>query len=171
MHKYGIRLPHSIKEALEIDQENKDTEWEDSIRMEMKNNRVAFEEYNGDPTKLVGYTEITGHMIFDTKLSEGFRRKACFVADGHKILAPASITYSTEVSRDSVQILLMIAALNDLNSQAADIQNAFLTAPNLEKCYMKAAPKFLDEQGKVFTVRHALYGLKTVPLAFGTVLS
>ena len=155
-HKYGIRLPHSIKEALEIDDQNKNHDWEDAIRMEMKNNRVAFEEYDGDPTKLVGCTEITGHMIFDIKLSEGFRRKARFVADGHKTTAPASMTYSTVVSRDSVRILLMIAALNDLDLQAADIQNAFLTAPNLEKCYMKAGPEFLDEQGKIFIVRRAL---------------
>ena len=82
-------------------------------------------------------------MIFDIKLSEGFRRKAQFVADGHKTSAPASMTYSTVVSRDLVRILLMIAALNDLDLQAADIQNAFLTAPNLEKCYMKAGPEFL----------------------------
>ena len=170
-HKYGIRLPHSIKEALEIDDQNKNHDWEDAIRMEMKNNRVAFEEYDGDPTKLVGYTEITGHMIFDIKLSEGFRRKARFVADGHKTTAPASMTYSTVVSRDSVRILLVIAALNDLDLQAADIQNAFLTAPNLEKCYMKAGPEFLDEQGKIFIVRRALYGLKTAPLAFRTFLA
>ena len=37
-HKYGIRLPHSIKEALEIDDQNKNHDWEDAIRMEMKNN-------------------------------------------------------------------------------------------------------------------------------------
>ena len=170
-HKYGIQLPHSIEEARKIDQLNNNREWENAIKLEMQNNRVAFEEYDGDPTKLVGYKQITGHMIFDIKLSEGFRRKARFVADGHKTTAPASMTYSTVVSRDSVRILLMIAALNDLDLQAADIQNAFLTAPNLEKCYMIAGPEFLDEQGKVFIVRRALYGLKSAPLAFRTFLA
>jgi hypothetical protein len=78
-----------------------------------------------------GFVKITGHLVFDVKLGENFRRKARFCADGHKLATPASITYSSVVSRDSVRILLMIAALNELELRAADIQNAFLTAPNL----------------------------------------
>src|SRR6056300_974951 len=65
----------------------------------------------------------------------------------------------------------MIAALNGLDLQAADIQNAFLTAPNLEKCFMIAGPEFLDEQGKVFIVKRALYGLKSAPAAFRSFLA
>ena len=99
----------------------------------MKNNRVAFETCDGDPEELVGHQEITGHLAFDVKLSENFRKKARFVADGHKTDAPVAITYSTVVSRDSVWILLMAAALNGLDVQGADVQNAFLSAPNLEK--------------------------------------
>ena len=68
----------------------------------MKNNRVAFETFKGNPSELIGYEEITGHLIFDVKLSENFRWKARFVADGHLVETPASITYSTVVSRDSV---------------------------------------------------------------------
>jgi len=170
-HKYGVRIPKTIQEAIEIDKANGNILWQDAVRMEMKNNRVAFEEYEGDISKLVGYKRITGHMIFDVKLGENFRRKARFVADGHLTDAPAALTYSTVVSRDSVRILLMIAALNDLDLQCADIQNAFLTAPNLEKCYMIAGPEFLDEQGKVFVVRRALYGLKSSAQAFRSFLA
>jgi hypothetical protein len=170
-HKYGIRIPKSIEEALEIDRENGNKLWEDSIKLEMLNNRVAFELYEGDVSKLVGYKRITGHIIFDVKLGENFRRKARFVADGHLTTVPESMTYSTVVSRDSVRILLLIAALNDLDLQAADIQNAFLTAPNLEKCYMIAGPEFLEEEGQVFIVRRALYGLKSAPLAFRSFLA
>ena len=32
--------------------------------------------YDGGPNKLVGYQQITGHIIFDVKLGENFRRKA-----------------------------------------------------------------------------------------------
>jgi len=42
----------------------------------------------------------------------------------------------------------MIAALNDLEVYGADIQNAFLCAPNLEKVYLKGGPEFGAEQGK-----------------------
>eukprot|EP00978_Attheya_sp_CCMP212_P008877 scaffold20848_cov68-Attheya_sp.AAC.1 len=67
-HKYGIRAPKNIKEAKEIDLENGDTLWMDSVRLEMKNVRIAFEEYDGNPEELIGYKEITGHLVFDVKL-------------------------------------------------------------------------------------------------------
>lgn len=74
----------------------------DAVKLEMKNNRVAFVEIDGNPKDLIGYTEITGHMVFDVKLGENFRLKARFCADGHKTGAPSSVTYSTVVARDSV---------------------------------------------------------------------
>jgi hypothetical protein len=44
--------------------------------MAMTNNRVVFETYFHKKIKnLVCYKEITGHLIFDVKLSENFRRK------------------------------------------------------------------------------------------------
>ena len=72
------------------------------------------DEYDGDPWDLIGYQHITGHMIFDVKMGENFRRKSRFVAGGHKIEAANSITYCTVVSCDFVSIYLTIAALNDL---------------------------------------------------------
>ena len=72
-------------EVIEINEENGDTLWQDSIKLEMKNNRADFQTHDGDTKDLVGYEEISGHIIFDIKLSENFRRKACFVADGHLV--------------------------------------------------------------------------------------
>lgn len=72
-------------------------------------------------------------MIFDIKISENFRCKARLAADGHKTHTPSTLTYSSVVSRESVRICLLIAALNDLDVLSADIQNAYLTAPNKEK--------------------------------------
>ena len=89
----------------------------------------------------------SGHLVFDVKLGENFRRKARYCADGHKTGAPVSVTYSTVVSRDSVRILLTIAVLNDLDVLGADVQNAFLTAPNKEKCWMVAGPEFGPRKG------------------------
>lgn len=165
-HKYGVRVPKNIKEAMEIDKENGNTLWMDAVRLEMSIVRVAFEEYDGDPNALVGYTQITGHLVFDVKLGENFRRKARYCADGHKTAAPASVTYSTVVSRDSERILLAIAALNDLRVLEADVQNAFLTAPNKEKCWMIAGTEFGPDEGKTFLVVKALYGLKSASFSF-----
>ena len=139
----------------------------DAIKLEMKNLRVAFEDFDGDPNSLVGYTQITGHLVFDVKLGENFRRKARYCADGHKTGAPASVTYSTVVARDSVRILLLIAALlNSLDVLGADVQNAFLTAPNKGKCWIIAGPEFGTEEGKTFLVVKALYGLKSASFSF-----
>ena len=166
-HKYGIRIPKNIKEALEIDRENGNTLWLDVIKLRMTNVRIAFEEFDGDPHSLVGYTQITGHLVFDVNLGENFRRNARYCADGHKTGAPASVTYSTVVLRDSVRILLTIAALNDLEVMGADVRNAFLTAPNKEKCWSIAGPEFGPDEGKTFLVLvKSLYGLKSASFSF-----
>ena len=88
----------------------------------------AFRVYNGKPEELYRYKQTSTNIIFDIKLGENFRRKARLVADGHKTDSPSSVTYSSVVSRDSVHICLLIAALNDLDLQAADIENAYLLA-------------------------------------------
>ena len=126
----------------------------------MINNRCDFENYEGNTNEIVAYKEITGHLIFNVKLSENFSRKARFISDGHLVETPAPITYSTVVSRDSIRILLLAADLNDLDVIVEDLQNAFLSADNLEKHWIIAGPKFGAEQGKVFIVVRALYGLK-----------
>ena len=84
-HKYGIRIPKSVKEAFEIDRKEGNSYWRDAINDEMaKIKRDAVRVYDQNPSNLVGYQEITGHIIFDVKLGENFRRKARYVADGHK---------------------------------------------------------------------------------------
>jgi hypothetical protein len=70
----------------------------------MKNNRVAFEVYEGNTDDLVGYQRITGHLVFDVRPGENFQRKARCCPGGQKTETPASVTYSTVVSRDSVRI-------------------------------------------------------------------
>ena len=87
-YKYGIRIPKTVKEALEIDKNNNDKLWENSIAEEMPKIRNATRIFHGDPKSLIGYQQITGHIIFDIKLGENFRRKARYVADGHKTETP-----------------------------------------------------------------------------------
>ena len=111
-HKFGIRIPKNVEEAKYIDDRNNNTLWWDAICKEMRNVRIAFEEYDEKIDDLVGYKEFGLHLIFDVKMGENFRRKARLVAEGHKTSTPASITYSSVVSRDSVRIALTVAALN-----------------------------------------------------------
>lgn len=76
LHKYGIRIPKSVKEALEIDAANRNSYWKDAIEMEMPKIKDSVEEYDGDVDNLIGYQQIKGHIIFDIKLGENFCRKA-----------------------------------------------------------------------------------------------
>ena len=72
------------------------------------------------------------------------------------------------VVRDSVRILLTVEALNELDILGADVQNAFLTAPSKEKCWMIAGPEFGPEEGKAFLVvtKALCYGLKSASFSF-----
>jgi hypothetical protein len=131
-HKFGIRVPNNVDEAHALDKANCNTLWGDAIEKEMKNVRIAFDIKQKDTTPPIGYQEIRCHGIFDVKM-DGFVRKYRMVAGGHTTEAPATLTYASVVSRESVRMVLTMAALNDLEVKAADIQNAYLTAPVSEK--------------------------------------
>jgi hypothetical protein len=89
------------------------------------------EQLRQNKSAYVGFQEITCHMIFDIKMD--LTRKARFVAGGHLTEPPASITYSSVVSRDSVRLAFLISALNNLNIMACDVGNAYLNAPCRKK--------------------------------------
>ena len=74
-HKFGIKIPKNVQEALAFDKENGDTLWWDAICTEMKNILPAFEEWNKPLSDMpIGYQEVRFHLIFDVKMGENFRR-------------------------------------------------------------------------------------------------
>ena len=160
-----------MEEAYRIDKENGNRLWTDAISEEIVKVRGAVEECTKSPDELVGYQEIDLHMIFDIKLGQNFRRKARMVAGGHMTKPPSSVTYSSVVSRESVRIMLMVAALNDLEIQSADIKNAYLTAPCRERVWTRAGVEFGDNMGKAFMIVKALYGLCSSGAAFRAFLA
>jgi hypothetical protein len=163
-HKFGIELPKTVEEALEIDKRTCTTYWYDAIQKEMRNNAVAFEFLEPGESIPIGYTKITLHMVFDIKID--FTRKARLVAGGHLTQVPSHLTYSSVVSRESVRIMFLIAALNDLQVLSADIGNAYLNAPNREKVYAIAGREFGSKAGEVVIIVRALYGLKSAGAAW-----
>jgi hypothetical protein len=116
--------------------------------------------YTDVPSRLVGYQRIRCHMVFDVKM-DNLARKARFVAGGHTTKTPASITYSSVVSQDSVRIAFLLAALNGMNVCVADVGNAYLIADCGEKIWTVAGPEFGSDAGAVMIVKKALYGLKS----------
>jgi hypothetical protein len=129
----------------------------------------AFDILPDKMTVPVRYQKIPCHMVFDVKM-EDFKRKARLVASGHKTKAPATITYASVVSRETVRIALMLAALNDLQVKVGDILNAYITAPVKEKVWTMLGPEFGQDAGKSAIISRALYGLKNAVQPFENTL-
>ena len=60
----------------------------------------------------IGYQKINCHMVFDVKME--------------RTKVPATVTCVSVVSRETVCIALMLAALNDLEVEVVDIQNNYI---------------------------------------------
>jgi hypothetical protein len=131
----------------------------------MKNVRVAFDVKEGDKKAPVGHQEIRCHGIFDVKM-DGFARKCRMVAGGHTMEAPKTLTCASVASRESVRIVLTMAALNNLEVKAADVRNACLSAPVSEKIWTRLGREFGSDCGKVAIVVRALCGLKSAGASF-----
>ena len=139
-HKFGVWLPKTAAEALQIDKETGTDFWRKAIEKELRKVKIAWEVRDDldlnevrKGKQLVGFTEIACHMVFDVKMD--FTQKARFVAGGHLTDDPTTITYSSVVSRDSVRIALTIVELNGLDVMCCDVGNAYLNAPCREKVW------------------------------------
>ncbi len=104
-------------------------------------------------------------MIFDVKM-EDFQRKARLVAGGHRTKAPATITYASVVSRETVRLALTFPSLNDLEVKVGDVLKAYITAPAKEKVWTILGHKFGHDSGRSAIIVRALYGLKSAGAAF-----
>jgi hypothetical protein len=160
-HKIGIKLPKTVEEAYQIDEETGTTFWREAIEKELCKVRVAFEKSNTSVDEmrsgqaLPGYQEISYQWVFDIKMDGSFTRKARLVAGGHTTEPPTAMTYSSVVSRDSIRIAFMIAALNDLKMCAADVGNI----------------EFGCEVGSFMLIVRDLYGLKSSGASWASMLN
>jgi hypothetical protein len=148
-------VPKTVKEALALDRKNCNTLWADAIPKEMKEVRIAFDILPDGHSAPIGYQQIPCHMIFDVKM-EDFRQKARLVAGGHRTKAPATITYASVVSRETVRLALTIASLNDLKVKVRDVLNAYITTPVKEKAWTILRPKFGHDAGRSAIIVRAL---------------
>jgi hypothetical protein len=177
-YKFGIKVPKTVEEALQIDKLTGTNHWEMALKKEMTKVCVAYKAKEGvsadDVRKgrvrdMIGFQEIKCHIIFDVKMD--FTRKARFVAGGHMTQPASSITYSSVVSRDSVRIAFLLATLNGLHILVCDIGNAYLNAPCREKIWFQAGRECGEDMGKVMVITRALYGLRTSGASWRQMLS
>ena len=86
---FGLRVPKTVDEAYEIDDENGNTLWQDAIAKEMNAirskgsfktwTRMTPEDLRANPQALPGCQEIGCHLMFAIKMDGKFARKARFV--------------------------------------------------------------------------------------------
>jgi hypothetical protein len=88
------------------------------------------------------------------------------VAGGHLTQAPATITYASVVSHETVLLALTFASLNDLEVKVGNVLNTYITAPVMEKVWTILGPGFGHDSGKSAVIVRALYGLKSAGAAF-----
>ena len=93
------------------------------------------------------------------------------VAGGHVTNAPSTMCYSSLVSRESVRLALLSAALNELDVLSCNIQNACLSAPCGKKIYCRVGAEFGSKAGKIMIAKIALCGLKSSSAAFRSMLA
>ena len=172
-----------MEEALKLDAKNGNDLWRKGIEKEMTkmNKKATFEKYekatadelrSGKKKIPGGYNEMTCHMVFDIKMDGLFTRKARYVADGHTSgYVPGYLTYSSVVTRESVRIAFLYAALNELDILSCDVTNAYLNAPCKEKLWVQGGKEFGGEAGEVFIIRKAIYGLKSSGFSWRQMLS
>ena len=143
---------------------------------EMKTVIVAFEILPDGSKAPVGHTYLDCHIVWDVKPT--LVRKVRCVAGSHMTGEPESLAYASVVSRESVCLLLMLAALNGLDVLQANVESAYLNAKTAEKLYMRCGPEFgefKDQLGEfkdqLPVIRRALYGTKTAAASWRAAIS
>ncbi|KAL7523630.1 hypothetical protein ACHAWF_000604 [Thalassiosira exigua] len=137
----------------------------------MKNVKVAFKILPNGQKAPMDHQKITCHIIFNVSM-EDFRRKACFVAGGHKIEVPKTITNVSAESCETVCLALLLTALKNLKVKAPDIiLNAYTTAPVTEKIWTVLGPEFGEDAVKTAIIDSTIYGLKSAGAAFRAYLA
>ncbi len=101
---------------------------------------VAFKILKPNARPPPGWTQSSGHLIFDVKMD--FTWKACWVKDGHRTPDAIAPSYAGVVSQDSIRIALIYAKVMGLKICGGDIRNAYHQAPSSDKHYVICGLEF-----------------------------
>ena len=169
--KFGTEVPRNAKHALELDQLNGNDLWKEAMDKELRqiNDYKTFRAIDPGETLPIGYKKIPYHMVFDVKFD--LRRKARLVAGGNWTDPPKEDIYSGVVGLETIRLGFLLAEMNNLESCAADIGNAFLYGKTREKVYITAGPEFGEMQGRTLIIDKGLYGLRSSSARFHEHLS
>jgi hypothetical protein len=110
--------------------------------------QVAFHILEDGVDAPPGYQYMDCHLVFDIKFDGFWRKSRMVVVGGHMVDASSFLMYVSVVLGETVRTALTIAALNDLDVKAADVENIYLTAPTSEKVWTICGPEFSPDQEK-----------------------
>jgi len=160
--KYGLEVPRDAKRALEIDKENGNHLWEESMDAEI-NSLLDYGCFEFHPAGSAPpddeYQKTTLRCIFAIK--HDLRRKSRLVAGGHLLDVPTDVQiYSSQVKPISVKLVSVIADKMGLKQLCGDVSNAYVNAESSQKAYVpKAGYEFGSRKGMMIVIVKALYGL------------
>ena len=157
---FGFEVPRNYGHALELDRKNGNTRWQDFTKVEMDqlNEYSTFEDRGKNAQLPTGYKKIRTHLVYAVK-HDG-RHKARMVADGHLTDLLLDSVYSGVVSLRGLRLVLFLAELNNLDTCATDIGNAYLEAETKEKVCIIAGKEFGPLSGHLLIIKKVLYGLR-----------
>ena len=115
-----------------LDAKNGNTLWVDATSKKLIYVRVAFEVLPDGKSVPIGHQIVQCCLVLDVKM-EDVRCRARLLAGGQMTKAPATITHASDVSRETVRMVLMIAALNDFEVKLDDILNSYAQTPVTKK--------------------------------------
>jgi len=170
--KFGVQVPMTVQQAYDLDKENGNTLWNDAIEKEMIKifEHDTFKDLGTDPKSIPhGYKRLHCHLVFDVK--SDLRRKARFVAGGHRTEDPKDGIFAGIANIRAVRMAIQLAEINGLETWALDIGNANLHAKTKEKLYVVAGPEYGDLQGHYLLVEQSLYGLHSSGFRFAELLA
>ena len=145
VYQFGFLIPKDYKQALQLDEQNGNSKWQDATKLEMDqvNEYKVFQDHGKakiDPRSRKvsntpeGYQKIRVPLIFAVK-HDG-RHKVRQVARGHLTPDPIESIYSLVVSIRSLRLVIFLAKLNNLEVWGAGIGNAYLEAKTKENYMM-----------------------------------
>ena len=161
--KYGFEVPRGWKRAVQLDEKNGNTKWQDAVKLEMDLMKAysVFKDLGHvsrtRPPK--GHRQIRVHLVFDVK-HDG-RHRARLVADGNLTDVPLESVYSGVVSLRGFRLVIFLAELNGMEAWATDVSSAYLEAYTDEKVFIIAGEEFGELHNHVLLMVKACYGLRS----------
>jgi hypothetical protein len=142
VYKFGYQVPRDYQEVFKIDKRSGKTEFQDAEKEEITalNSKECFKNLGKSPETPTGYKKILCHFVYDVKFNG--QHKSCFVAGGHRTDPQIGSIYSGVVSLEGIQIVTLLAEMNNMKLWATDVGKTYLESDTEEKVCFIAGPKF-----------------------------